>query len=211
MSRNTLIAGSVVLFHVAGLWALQSGLLRKAAEVVVPVEVLAQIIDPPAPPPPPPPPPPPQRQVTKTPPPPPPRPQAIRESKPVPAPAAPVGVVEPPAPAPPVPAPPAPPPPAPAPKLVQLSEGQVQWVRKPSPIYPSISRKLNETGTVVVAVYFNAAGLVKRAELAKSSGFDRLDRAAIEAIQRAQITTLAGGSDETTRLFNAPISFFLSE
>jgi protein TonB len=87
----------------------------------------------------------------------------------------------------------------------------VQWVRKPSPVYPSISRKLNETGTVVVAVYFNAAGLVKRTELAKSSGFDRLDRAAIEAIQRAQITPLAGGSDETTRLFNAPISFSLSE
>ncbi|RYF73459.1 MAG: energy transducer TonB, partial [Comamonadaceae bacterium] len=36
LSRNTLIAGGVVLFHVAALWALQSGLIRKAAEVVVP-------------------------------------------------------------------------------------------------------------------------------------------------------------------------------
>lgn len=94
---------------------------------------------------------------------------------------------------------------------MQLSQGQVQWVRKPSPTYPSISRKLNETGTVVVAVYFNSAGMAKRANVAKSSGFDRLDRAAVDAILHSQITPLAGGNDETTRLFNAPISFSLSE
>lgn len=216
-SRITLIAGSVVLFHVAGLWALQSGLLRKAVEVVIPVEILSQIIEPPKAPPsqPPSPPPPPQRQVTKAPP--PPRPQAIREPRPVVTPAAPAGVVEPPPPAPPVPtppsppAPPGPPPAPPAPKLVELSQGQVQWVRKPNPVYPSISRKLNETGIVVVAVYFNSAGTVKRTALAKSSGFDRLDRAAVDAIQQSQITPLAGGNEETTRLFNAPISFSLSE
>ena len=61
LSRNALIAGSVVLFHVAALWALQSGLIRKAAEVVIPVEILSEFIEPPKPkdPPPPPPPPPP--------------------------------------------------------------------------------------------------------------------------------------------------------
>ncbi|NUO73968.1 MAG: energy transducer TonB, partial [Frateuria sp.] len=42
-SRNTAIAAGVVLFHVAALWALQSGLIRRAAEVIVPVEILAQI------------------------------------------------------------------------------------------------------------------------------------------------------------------------
>ena len=36
MSRNAVIAGSVVLLHVAGIWALQSGLMRKAVELVVP-------------------------------------------------------------------------------------------------------------------------------------------------------------------------------
>jgi len=86
LSRNALIAGSVVLFHVAALWALQSGLLRRAAEVVIPVEILSEFIEPPKPkelPPPPPPPPAPKPQVAKTPP--PPRPQAIREPKPTPA------------------------------------------------------------------------------------------------------------------------------
>jgi len=90
----------VVLFHVAALWALQSGLLRRAAEVVIPVSILSEFVEPPKPveppPPPPPPPPEPKRQITKTPP--PPRPQAIREPKPTPAPNAPTGSVEPPPP-----------------------------------------------------------------------------------------------------------------
>ncbi|AVT20165.1 energy transducer TonB, partial [Paracidovorax avenae] len=53
VSRNAVIAGSVVLLHVAGLWALQSGLVRKAAEIIVPAEVLSEFITPPAPPTPP--------------------------------------------------------------------------------------------------------------------------------------------------------------
>ncbi|RZI71067.1 MAG: energy transducer TonB, partial [Pseudomonas sp.] len=42
MSRTVVITGSVVLFHVAALWALQSGLIRKAAEVVIPVTLLSE-------------------------------------------------------------------------------------------------------------------------------------------------------------------------
>ena len=36
VSRNTVIVGSVLALHVAGIWALQSGLVRKAAEGIVP-------------------------------------------------------------------------------------------------------------------------------------------------------------------------------
>ena len=35
-SRTVVIATSVLLLHVGALWALQSGLLRRAAEVIVP-------------------------------------------------------------------------------------------------------------------------------------------------------------------------------
>ena len=43
------IATAVVLLHVGGLAALQSGLLVRAYEMVVPVEMLSQIIEPPKP------------------------------------------------------------------------------------------------------------------------------------------------------------------
>ncbi|MEB0057179.1 energy transducer TonB, partial [Variovorax sp. LG9.2] len=139
--------------------------------------------------------------------------------RPVPTPNAPVGVVEPPPPAqppapaaPPLPpAPPAQPPAPPAPKLVELSAGQVQWIRKPSPGYPAMSKKLNESGTVIIAAYFSSNGSAKRAEIAKSSGFERLDRAAADAVLRSQITPIVSGNSETVFLFNAPISFTLSE
>ena len=49
MNRRLAIAASVVLFHMAALWAIQTGLLRRAVEVIVPaergVEVDADVFD----------------------------------------------------------------------------------------------------------------------------------------------------------------------
>ena len=214
LSRNALIAGGVILFHAAALWALQSGLLRRAAEVVIPVEILSQFVEPPKPAEPPPPP---QRkpEAVK----PPPRPVAIREPKPTPAPSAPVGVPEPPppapvaeAPAPTPPAPPAPPPAPPAPRTIEISEGQTRYVREPKLVYPSMSRRLGESGTTVVSIYFDSEGFAKRVELFKSSGFERLDEAALSAARTAQVTPFrqTGGNAQTTYLLRAPFSFKLN-
>ena len=46
--RNTIIAVAVLLSHGLAIWALQSGLLMRAVEEVVPAEILAQIVDLPA-------------------------------------------------------------------------------------------------------------------------------------------------------------------
>src|SRR4051812_8270659 len=146
LSRNVVIAGSVVVFHLAALWALQQGLIQRAIEVIVPVEMLSQIIEPPKPTPPPPPPaqPVPVKQPVvklKTPTlPPPPQPQAIAD--PTPAPNAPTGVTTPPAPLPPIEAPvavtPAPPPPPPAPPKVELPSSDAAYLQNPTPVYPQI-------------------------------------------------------------------------
>ncbi|WP_444812975.1 energy transducer TonB [Variovorax fucosicus] len=219
LSRNTVIAGSVVLFHVAALWALQAGLIRKAAEVVIPVEILSQLIEPPKPvEPPPPPPPPPRREITKTPP--PPRPQAIRTPVP-PPPNAPTGSVEPPPPPAPVappappepPAPPPAPPAPPAPKLVEISQGQTQYIREPRVVYPAMSKRMGETGTVIIAVYFNSSGIPKRADIFKSSGYDRLDQAARDAALSSQVTPIRqpGANEATVYLLKAPFNFTLSQ
>lgn len=216
MNRNLVIVTSVVVFHVAVLWAMQNGLLRRAAEMVVPAEILTRIIEiePPkvAPPPPPPPPPKPAPKVMR----PPPLPQAIREPIPTPAPNAPVGVVEPQPPAPPIPAPPAPPaptppaPPAPA-RLVEVTQGETEYIRPPRVVYPSMSKRSGESGVVIVGVYYNAQGFAKRAEIIKSSGFERLDRAAREAVLGSQVTPFrrAGINEDTQFLLKAPINFVL--
>ncbi len=213
LNRNLVIATSVVAFHVAVLWAMQNGLLRRAAEVVVPVEILTRIIEiePPkvAPPPPSPPPPKPAPKVPK----PPPAPVAIREPVPTPAPNAPTGVVEPQPPAPPIPAPPAPAPPAPPapPRLVEVTQGETEYIRPPRVVYPSLSKRNGESGVVIIAVYYNAAGRAVRGSVFKSSGFDRLDRAAYEAVMASQVTPFrrAGTDANTEYLLKAPINFVL--
>jgi protein TonB len=215
LSRNVVIASGVVLFHAAALWALQSGLLRRAAEVVIPIEIMSQFVEPPKPkvdPPPPPPPP----KVTKAPP--PPRPQAIREPKPTPAPSAPVGTTEPPpppAPPAPEPAPPAPPspPPAPpaAPKVVEITAAQAQWLRKPAPRRPTLSDRLGEYGTVVIAVYFTRNGTVRRTEIQKSSGYDRLDKAARDAVALSSLTVSQHPNASEDTLFMLPASIIFDQ
>lgn len=213
LNRNLVIATSVVVFHVAVLWAMQNGLLRRAAEIVVPAEILTRIIEiePPKVAPPPPPPPKPVPKVMR----PPPMPVAVREPVPTPAPNAPTGVVEPQPPAPPapVPAPPAPSPPAPPapPRLVEVTQGETEYIRPPRVVYPSLSKRNGESGVVVIAVYYNAAGRPVRGSVFKSSGFERLDRAAHEAVMASQVTPFrrAGTDANTEYLLKAPINFVL--
>lgn len=214
ISRNIVIAVSVVVFHVAVLWAMQNGLLRRAVQHVVPAEILTHIIEiepPKVAPPPPPPPPKPAPKTPKLPP--PPMPVAIPD--PVPTPKAPTGVVEPQPPAPPVMAPvaPAPVPPAPpaAPRLVEVTQGETEYIRPPRPVYPALSKRSGESGVVIIAVYYSTSGYAKRAEVFKSSGFERLDRAAREAVLASQVTPFrrAGVNEDTQFLLKAPINFVL--
>ncbi|KQW55445.1 energy transducer TonB [Variovorax sp. Root411] len=214
LSRNVVIAGGVILFHAAALWALQSGLLRRAAEVVIPVEILSQFVEPPKPKadPPPPPPPPPQLKAKA---PPPPRPQAIREPKPTPAPQAPVGTTEPPPPATPPappapPTPPAPPPAPPAPPAVQMPSSNADYLQNPKATYPAMSKRLGEQGKVVVRVLVGVDGLPKSAEVKKSSGFDRLDEAAVEYIMKCRFVPGKVNGVVQAMSYDAPVNYVLN-
>ena len=42
-----MVVGGALLVHVAALWALQAGLIRRPAEVVIPVEILSRLVEPP--------------------------------------------------------------------------------------------------------------------------------------------------------------------
>ncbi|HEX3652541.1 MAG TPA: energy transducer TonB [Rhizomicrobium sp.] len=52
---------------------------------------------------------------------------------------------------------------------------------KPTPVvYPQVSQRAGEEGTVVLAVYVNDSGQAEKVDIAKSSGYGDLDTAAVE-------------------------------
>jgi protein TonB len=217
-SRHSLIAGSVVLFHLGALWALQTGLLQRAVAVIVPVQLLSEFIAPPrpnvAPPSPPPPPPvrkpvtPPVRHPTAAQPPPP---MPLAMADPTPAPQAPVGVVQPPVTLAPMLAPVAatPGPPAPPPPQVELPSSDADYLHNAKPAYPLHSRRLGEQGKVVVRVLIGADGVARKAEIRTSSGFERLDQSALATVQRWRYVPGKRAGVVEAMWFSIPVNFVL--
>jgi protein TonB len=223
LTRNLLIVAVVVLVHVAALWALQTGLVRRAAEVVVPVAILSAPVAPPVPeiePPPPTPQPkrPPQpagkhmfRKAERNPPParklvavPEPAPvsnapPAVPTPQPAPAPLAAAGTGE-------AVAPPAPPS---GPAKVELPSSNASYLQNPAPVYPPISKRLGEQGRVLVRVLIGPDGRAQKAELKRSSGFDRLDRSALEYVMKCRYVPGKVGGVPQAMWYEAPVSFVL--
>ena len=88
------------------------------------------------------------------------------------------------APAPPAPVAAAPVAPAPAPAKLELPSSDADYLQNPAPAYPPISKRLGEQGKVLVRVLIGADGAPQKAELKRSSGFDRLDRSALEYVMK---------------------------
>jgi protein TonB len=218
LNRNLVIGASVVLFHLAALWALQAGLLHRAVEIVVPVEILSEMVTPAVPKVEPPSPPPAKdpkpvkqpvvkkldRAVPLA-----PKPLAVPDARP--AANAPTGIVAPQPPAPPIAASVAAEaaPAAPVPAKVELPSSDADYLQNPAPIYPPISKRLGEQGKVVVRVLIGADGSPQNAELKRSSGYDRLDQAAIEYVMRCRYIPGKVGSVPRAMWHEAPVTFVL--
>jgi len=68
-----------------------------------------------------------------------------------------------------------------APKL-DLPSSDADYLHNPKPKYPGLSISRNEQGTVRLSVLVGADGKAKEVKIKVSSGFERLDRAAREAV-----------------------------
>ena len=236
--RQPLLVTGVLLLHVAGLWALGSGLLRRAVEQVLPVALLAAEVEAPVVPA--------VTPVDRTEPRPAPvsRPQPAPTARPAPAdataapgpapvlaaavpgdnaPAAPAAVTAPPpaaaaarpeavatarpgaqtsmaaAPA------TAPPPPA----KLELPVSDAAYLQNPRPPYPPLSKRLREEGEVIVRVLIGPDGQPQRAELLRSSGFDRLDRVAVETTMRWRYVPGKRGGVPEAMWAEVPLEFKL--
>ena len=211
---------SVIAIHALVLWAMQNGLLQRVFDKETPLLVMAEVLMP-APPAPEPPafkPATPMRPAEKTvaq-----PRPQA-NPPKPEPAALAPTLLATPsqspataiaPATASnvspnasPVQSPAAPP----APAKVEPPSSDAQYLQNPKPSYPVLSRRMNEQGKVVVRVLIGVEGQAQKAEIFQSSGFERLDQAALKTVLGWRYVPGKRGGVAEAMWFNVPINFVL--
>ena len=93
---------------------------------------------------------------------------------------APAPVVTPPVPS----ADPAPPVAAAAPAALIPPDGQAATLHNPAPVYPLEARRRRQQGIVRLRVTVSVDGRVEDIAVARTSGFDLLDRAALEAVRR---------------------------
>lgn len=215
--RTAMVTGTVVLLHVGALWALQTGLLRRAADTAVPVVMLAETVTPAVPQPAPEIRPAavprraqarPAARAAAT----PPVPAAVPDAAP--APDAPTGVRSPPAPAPVdgplvVAAAPTAPPAPPAPPRLELPSSDAAYLQNPRPAYPPASRRLGEQGRVLLRVLIGTDGTAHQAELHQSSGHDRLDQAALETVRKWRYVPGKRAGVPEAMWFQVPINFVL--
>ncbi|HRF05430.1 TonB family protein [Accumulibacter sp.] len=104
-------------------------------------------------------------------------------------------------------APPAPPPAAPVP--VVGARFDADYLRNPSPVYPSASRRLGEEGRVILRVTVSAEGLPERVEIKQTSGFRRLDEAARAAVERWRFVAARRGATAIESSVLVPLQFNL--
>jgi len=60
----------------------------------------------------------------------------------------------------------------------------VEYIRAAPPVYPKESQRRREHGTVILRVLVDAHGLPAQVRIERSSGFERLDEAAREAVEK---------------------------
>jgi protein TonB len=218
--RRVLLA-SVIFFHVGAGYALtQVEPTRLVVGDVAPMEV--SFVDtpqaqPPSPPDPdipvpedtPPPDLPPPVFPVEAPPPPPPKPQPPKPQPPKPTPPKPrqATPTAPPSDAPPQTASAAPAAQQSGPRTV--TDAQVGYLTRPSPIYPMRSKRAGEQGTVMVRVLVDSTGRPSQVVLQKSSGHPELDESALSALRAARFRPFMDAGIASAVWVVCPIGFAL--
>lgn len=194
----------VLALHAAALWGLwQHRLLPSPVEVAT---LFVNFIAPPAPE---------KKEEPKRPPPPKPKPiekpqprQIVAETRVI----VPTDYIAPPPPEKPAPEPviQAPSMPLPPGPMALSSELSVACPERSAPAYPAQSRRLGETGVVLLRVELSETGNVVLARVDRSSGYHRLDEAALAAVRTWRCTPATRNGHPVRAVAQQPFNFILN-
>lgn len=96
-----------------------------------------------------------------------------------------------------------------APPPVEAPKFNAAYLSNPAPVYPRRSRMLEEEGVVKLKVHVSAEGNALGVQLFKSSGFFRLDDAALAAVQNWRFVPAKRGDQSIEGWVIVPVSFKL--
>ena len=101
-------------------------------------------------------------------------------------------------------------PPAPAPSLSRtIPPSGIQYIVPPAPVYSRISARMRESGKAVVRVFIGEDGLPRTVQLATSTGFARLDDAALAAVRHCRFKPWMDNGVAVAAWASIPIEFEL--
>lgn len=98
-----------------------------------------------------------------------------------------------------------------APPPPQPPRFDAAYLDNPRPVYPTLSRRMGEQGTVQLRVQVDANGQPLDVKLHSSSGSPRLDNTAIEAVRRWRFVPARQGNKPVAASVIVPIVFSLKD
>jgi protein TonB len=115
---------------------------------------------------------------------------------------------------------PAPTPPAPAAQVVEaqpvvapavrtIPASGVQFIVPPAPVYSRMSSRMKESGKALIRVYVDEEGVPRSVQVAVSTGFSRLDEAALLAVRNARFKPYRENGAAFAGWATVPIEFEL--
>lgn len=96
-----------------------------------------------------------------------------------------------------------------APAPVTAARFDADYLNNPAPAYPPLSRRMREEGKVMLRVTVTPDGLPGRVEVARSSGSERLDQAASNAVRQWRFVAARQGDRAVEASVLVPIIFKL--
>lgn len=91
----------------------------------------------------------------------------------------------------------------------ELSSTQAEYLDNPPPAYPLLSQRRGEQGGVIVSALVTVEGLVKEASVEVSSGYMRLDDAAVVAVRAWKFVPAKRAGVTVEMRYRIPVRFEL--
>lgn len=89
------------------------------------------------------------------------------------------------------------------------AQSSADYLKNAAPEYPRMSRRHGEEGRVILRVFVETDGKPTNVTVHESSGFPRLDQAALNAVRQWTFVPARQGSEEVAAWVLVPISFNL--